>query len=47
MPSKAGNWFGRCNAATECEVDLALMAKSNVRAQTWMPDRMQLVREAA
>jgi hypothetical protein len=33
-PSNAGSWFGRSNAATECEVDLALMAKSSERAQT-------------
>lgn len=34
MPSNAGSWFGRRNAATECEVDLALMAKSGEWAQT-------------
>lgn len=34
MPSNAGSWFGRRNAATECEVDLALIAKSDERAQT-------------
>lgn len=27
-PSNAGSWFSRRDAATECEVDLALMAKS-------------------
>jgi hypothetical protein len=34
MPSNAGSWFGRRHAATECEVDLALMAKSNEQVQT-------------
>ena len=44
-PSNAGSWFGRCNAAAECEVDLALMAKSDEWAQTLDFGRTWLVRE--
>lgn len=47
MPSNAGSWFGRRHAATECEVDLALMAKSNERLRPWIPDRLRLVAESA